>query len=226
MTAPPPITAAALLPISVLIIESDHQMRLRLRRLLQQLGLPSTSLVMAESVVQTRERIAEQPVALALVDLYLPDGSGIDLISELRASIPDMNVVVVSSWNTREEILASLRAGAMGYVLKERDDMDMMLALRSALHGGAPIDPFVARLIIEALPLRAPATPADDAGLSAREQEVLSLVAQGLGNRSIAERLFVSIHTAQTHVRNIYRKLTVSSRTQAVLAARQRGLID
>jgi DNA-binding NarL/FixJ family response regulator len=226
MIAPPPHTDAALLFMPVLLVEGDLQMRLRLLRLLRQLELPLDALMMAESIAQARERIAAQPAALALVDLHLPDGSGIDLIGELRASVPGLRIVVVSARSTREEILASLRVGAMGYLLKERDDMEMMLALRSALRGGTPIDPFVARLIIDELLARTPVAPADDAGLSTRENEVLHLVAQGLGNRGIAERLFVSIHTAQTHIRNIYRKLSVSSRTQAVLAARQRGLID
>ncbi|PSJ56455.1 LuxR C-terminal-related transcriptional regulator [Pseudaminobacter soli (ex Li et al. 2025)] len=217
--------ADLILPTPVLLIEDDTRVQQRLERLLLELGYQSDALVFAGTLVQARTCMAEQPVALALVDLRLPDGSGIDLIAELRARDPGVNIVVVSAWSTREEILASLRAGATGYVLKERDDLEVTLALRSVLRGGAPIDPFVARQIIKELPVET-AEHTGDAGLSRRESEILGLVAEGLGNRDIAERLYLSRYTVECHIKHIYRKLAVSSRTQAAHAARQRGLLD
>lgn len=119
-------------------------------------------------------------------------------------------------------------------MLKERDDIEVSLSIRSVLRGGAPIDPFIARRILELLPARSatfaeqPASaspqPLDDA-LSDREVQILRLVAQGLTNREIAEQIFLSRYTVEGHVRRIYSKLSVNSRTRAVHEARSRGLI-
>ncbi|MND84664.1 Oxygen regulatory protein NreC [compost metagenome] len=117
--------------------------------------------------------------------------------------------------------------GAVGYVLKERDDLEVAIAIRSVLRGGAPIDPFVAKRIIEELPAQSPERMADDGMqvLTARESQILLLVAEGLGNRDIAERLCLSRYTVECHIKRIYRKLAVSSRTRAIHTARQRGLL-
>ncbi len=172
-----------------------------------------------------------------LVDLGLPDGNGTELIAEMHAEDPSLAILVISAWSTEDAILAALRAGATGYVLKERDDLEVSLSIRSVLRGGAPIDPFVARRIIEELRPR-PASPPNAGGpeagdsanpgetLSPRESQILRLVSEGLGNREIAEELFLSRYTVECHVKHIYRKLAVSSRTRAIHAARTRGLLD
>ena len=121
-------------------------------------------------------------------------------------------------------------AGATGYVLKERDDIEVSLSIRSVLRGGAPIDPFIARRILEMLPVPTPVTCAVEPenqhpALTEREQQILRLVADGLSNREIADQLFLSRYTVESHVKRIYRKLAVSSRTSAVRAARERGVI-
>jgi DNA-binding NarL/FixJ family response regulator len=219
------LAADLVLPAPVLLVEDDPLVCRRLKTLLLQLGYQADALAFADSLAQARAWLADQPVALALVDLGLPDGSGVDLIAELHAADPGLPVLVVSAWSTQDAILASLRAGAVGYVLKERDDMEIALALRSVLRGGAPIDPFMARRIIEELPSRSP-MQAGNGGLSQREGEILRLVADGLSNRDIAARLFLSRYTVECHIKHIYRKLAVSSRTQAASAARQRGLLD
>jgi DNA-binding NarL/FixJ family response regulator len=216
------------LPAPVLLVEDDLLVRRRLEALLLQLGFQPDALVLAGSLAEARACLIEQPVALALVDLGLPDGSGIDLISELHAADPGLAILVISAWTTQDAILASLRAGAVGYVLKERDDLEIALALRSVLRGGAPIDPFVARRIIGELPAESRERPDETSleRLSARESQILRLVAEGLGNREIAENLSVSRYTVECHIKHIYRKLAVSSRTRAVHAARQRGLLE
>jgi DNA-binding NarL/FixJ family response regulator len=178
------LTADLALPAPVLVVEDNPLVRNRLQGLLQQLGYSSDALVMAGSLAQARAYLAGEAhtVSLVLVDLGLPDGSGIELIEELHAQAPNLPMLVVSAWSTQEMIWAALRAGAVGYVLKERDDMEMAMALRSVLRGGAPIDPFIARRIIEELPLQAPPAvqAADDPGLSAREHTILHLVVEGL----------------------------------------------
>ncbi|MDR0259994.1 MAG: response regulator transcription factor [Comamonas sp.] len=224
------LTADLALPAPVLVVEDNPLVRNRLQGLLQQLGYSSDALVMAGSLAEARAYLAGEAhtVSLVLVDLGLPDGSGVELIEELHAQAPNLPMLVVSAWSTQEMIWAALRAGAVGYVLKESDDMEMAMALRSVLRGGAPIAPFIARRIIEELPLQAPPAvqAADDPGLSAREHTILHLVVEGLSNREIAERLFLSRYTVESHIKNVYRKLSVSSRTQAAQEARRRRLVD
>lgn len=220
--------AEATLPAPVLVVEDEPIFRERLKALLMQLGYSADALCFAPSITAARLQLANQPIALALVDLGLPDGNGAELIAELRAADPALGILVISAWSTEDIILGALRAGATGYVLKERDDLEVLLSIRSVLRGGAPIDPFIARRIISELqPVQASDTgePVNENSLSQREGEILSLVADGLANREIAEQLFISRYTVECHIKHIYRKLAVSSRMRAVSEARSRGLL-
>lgn len=225
------LAADIVLPAPVLLVEDDMLVRQRLEDLLLQFGYKLDALIFAATLAEARACLAEQPVALALVDIGLPDGSGIDLISELHTSDPGLAILVISAWCTQDVILAALRAGAVGYILKERDDLEVAIALRSVLRGGAPIDPFVAKRIIEELPALSLERKPDDnlhslEALTPRESQILQLVADGLGNRDIAERLTLSRYTVECHIKRIYRKLAVSSRTRAIHTARQHGLLN
>lgn len=220
--------ADIVLPAPLLLVEDDIVVRRRLEDILLQFGYKPDAIIFAATLAEARACINEQPVALALVDIGLPDGSGIDLIAELNALDPGVAILVISAWCTQDVILSALRAGAVGYVLKERDDLEVALALRSVLRGGAPIDPFVAKRIIEELPKQTPelSTVNDlKEALTARESEILQLVAEGLGNKDIAEKLFLSRYTVECHIKRIYRKLAVSSRTRAIHTARHHGLL-
>lgn len=117
MTDLSPVSALAL-PAPVLVVEDEPLVCRRLERLLGQLGYPADALLFAASLAEARRRAADESVALALVDLGLPDGSGIDLIAELRAADPALAILVISAWSTEDAILAALRAGATGYMLK------------------------------------------------------------------------------------------------------------
>ncbi|HVH33905.1 MAG TPA: response regulator transcription factor [Tahibacter sp.] len=218
-----------MLPAPVLVVEDEPLFRQRLGDVLLQLGYAPDALIFAANLAEARACLATQPVALALIDLILPDGNGRTLIESLRAQDPGIGILVVTAWSSEDDILGALRAGATGYVLKERDDIEVMLSIRSVLRGGAPIDPFIARRILELLPAQTPApstqapvVPAGDA-LSEREREILRMVANGLSNREIAECLFLSHYTVETHVKRIYRKLAVSTRAMAVRTALARG---
>ncbi|TBU89516.1 DNA-binding response regulator [Stutzerimonas kirkiae] len=216
------------LPAPVLIVEDDALIRLRLLGVLRSLGYSEDALDFVASLGEARAYARSQPLALALVDIGLPDGSGIELIRELRAADPGLSVLVISAWSTQATIIAAIQAGATGYVLKERDDLEVSLSIRSVLCGGAPIDPFIAHHILRHVPTQAQARVVESATaeLSAREREILDLVAQGLTNREIAERLTISRYTVECHIKHIYRKLAVPSRTRAVNEARQRGLLS
>lgn len=218
------------LPAPVLVVEDEPLLQRRLRGVLLGLGYAEDALVFAAMLAEARKCLAAQPVALALVDLQLPDGNGRTLIGELRAQDPGLGILVVSAWSSEDAILGALRAGATGYVLKERDDVEVQLSIRSVLRGGAPIDPFIARRILELLPAPRPmpacAAQGLEEALTEREGDILRLVADGLTNREIAEQLCLSRYTVESHVKRVYRKLAVSSRTGAVREARSRGLLE
>ena len=234
MSDPSFFSADSTLPVPVLVVEDEPLLQQRLRGVLLQLGYAPDALVFAASLAEARVCLAAQPMALALVDLALPDGNGMALIEQMRLEDPGLGILVVSAWSSEDAILGALRAGATGYVLKERDDLEVMLSIRSVLRGGAPIDPFIARRILQLLPQPAPApvssvaaadiAPLEEA-LSARKSQILRLVADGMSNREIAEQLFLSRHTVECHIKRIYRKLAVPSRTRAVHEARARGLL-
>jgi DNA-binding NarL/FixJ family response regulator len=215
---------AALHP--VLVVEDSSPTRERLRRILVDNGTPADGIWFATSVAEARRAVRARQFELVLVDIGLPDGSGVDLISHLYASRPEVPSVVVSAFGAEDTILAALRAGAVGYLLKEREDIEIALSLRSIAQGGAPIDPFIAKRILGLLaaPARSAQQPAaGDNPLTDRELQVLDLVAQGLTNAEIAEAMTLSRLTVESHTKNIYRKLVVGSRTQAVYEARQKG---
>ncbi|GAB3786991.1 response regulator transcription factor [Dyella agri] len=210
-----------------LIVEDDTTTQRRLARLLAGLGGGVRHIAAAGSMAEAKARIAAQVPRLALIDIGLPDGSGIELIGWLRNRHPSVPTVVISAWGDEEIVLAALQAGAIGYLLKERDDIELELALQSIQRGGAPIDPFVARRILTLLPA-APSPAAagpDEHALSERETEILGLVARGYSNREIAELIALSRFTIEGYTKAIYRKLAVSSRTAAVFEAKSRGLL-
>jgi DNA-binding NarL/FixJ family response regulator len=226
MTFSPLPIMESVLPGPLLLVEDEPLMQVRLRSILQSVGYSSEETLVAGSLREARAVLAEQPFAMAMIDIGLPDGSGVDLIHELHARDNALPILVISAWSTEQIIVRALQAGATGYVLKERDDAEIAASIRSALRGGAPIDPFVARHIlglVRTAEVRSGESSAPQ--LSPREMEILSLVAKGLTNREIAALLFLSHLTIACHIRNIYKKLAVGSRTQAVFEARTFGLL-
>ncbi len=220
------------LPVPVLIVEDEGLIQERLKNILTELGYSKEMLIVAKNLQQALTAIEQQPVSLALVDLGLPDGNGIELIEKLRTLDSNAMILVISAWSTQESLFSAIKAGATGYVLKERDDAEVKLSIRSILRGGAPIDPFIAQEILKQI--SAAVTPAvadqkiidtDMEPLTGRETEILNLVAQGMSNREIAEQLFVSKYTVESHIKHIYRKLSVSKRTKAVSTARSLGIL-
>jgi len=146
--SPPSPSSELPLPTPVLVVEDEPLIQQRLARILAQLGYQPDMLCFASTLAAARQLAAQRHYALALVDLGLPDGNGTALIAALRAQDATMGILVISAWSTEEAILQALRAGATGYLLKERDDLEVMLSIRSVLRGGAPIDPFIARRVM------------------------------------------------------------------------------
>jgi len=232
ISQPEAVEAVSLSPS--LVVEDDPAMCERLGRVLSMLGCDGPQIAWADSIATAKNMLDAQSFGIALVDIGLPDGSGVELIGWMQATHPKVPAVVISAWRTEETIFAALRAGAIGYLLKERDDLELSIALRSIEQGGAPIDPAIARHILGWLAARQPSLPAVAAAdapaplpvaLTPRERKILELVAQGLSNRDMAESLSISRLTVECHTKNIYRKLAVTSRTEAVYQARRHGLL-
>ncbi|MGB0134115.1 LuxR C-terminal-related transcriptional regulator [Dokdonella sp.] len=217
----------------ILLVDDEPAMLERLRRILATLGHADDKLRLAATLAEGKVlgRESDQ-LTMALVDLGLPDGRGIELVAWLRARNDALPILVISAWSTEEMILGALAAGASGYVLKERDDLEIAMSLRSVLAGGAPIDPFIARRILALVhhPEVARSASTQSAklqeALTRREMQILQCVADGMSNREIADDLSITRATVETHVQKVYRKLSVNSRTQALFAARQHGLLQ
>jgi DNA-binding NarL/FixJ family response regulator len=159
-----------------------------------------------------------------VMDLQMQPIDGIESTRRVRALYHDIEVVALTSFAEKERVHAALHAGASGYVLKDSDADDVAAAIRAAHRGELQIDPVVARRLMSSLH----AAPDDDATseLTARELDVLRLVAAGKANKQIAADLAISERTARTHVSRILRKLHLSSRTQAALWAVREGLVE
>jgi len=176
-----------------------------------------------------REAIACGEFDVALVDLGLPDGNGIDLIREIARTRPDADVMVVTVFGDEAHVLASIEAGATGYLLKRSLNDTLGATVRELRAGGSPISPVIARQLLHRFKKDSPAPTTsavvDDGGLSEREREVLLFIAKGFTVGEIANMLHLSAHTVATHVKHIYRKLAVHSRTEAVFEAGRMGLL-
>lgn len=222
----------AVLPVPVLIVEDEYVIQCRLKNILKDLGYSDEVLLFANNVREAEYLLQQEPFCLALIDLGLPDGNGISIIEKIHELGSQILILVVSAWSTQDSLLKAIKAGATGYVLKERDDTEVSLAIRSILRGGAPIDPFIAREILKQISSSEPSSSLEQIvldpeqeSLTQREKEILSLVAQGLSNREIADELCVSRYTVESHIKHIYRKLSVSKRTKAVSTARHLGIL-
>ena len=170
---------------------------------------------------------------VVLMDIHLPGESGIACTARLREKMPDLQVIMLTVYKDIKMIFQALKAGACGYVLKRSDDQEILDAIAEVRAGGAPMTGEIARMVVRSFmePLAAP-DPAGTDQLSARELEILALVAEGCPNKEIASRLLISSGTVRTHLMHIYEKLHVRCRTEAAAkylraqppgAARQAG---
>jgi DNA-binding NarL/FixJ family response regulator len=174
--------------------------------------------------------LAGPPADVLLVDLGLPDGSGIELIRAARSAWPTCEIMVTSVFGDEAHVLLSIQAGAAGYLLKDSEPDRIVDQIRELRAGGSPISPLIARQVLLRFRGAAPSPPTTstttaDTTLSAREREVLEYITKGFGYDEIARLLEVSRHTVLTYVRRIYAKLQVNSKTEAVYEARKLGLM-
>lgn len=167
---------------------------------------------------------AGTPPDVILLDVGLPGMSGIEGIRHIKAAAPATHVIMLTVFDDQEKVFNAICAGASGYLLKTADEDAIANAVHEVLHGGSPINPRVARLVLNMFASRA-APPAQNYGLSDREREVLELMVQGLVKKEIADRLALSYHTVDNHLRSIYTKLQVHTRGGAVAKALSEHLV-
>ena len=179
-------------------------------------------------LASARQAMSKSAPDVLLTDLGLPDGSGIDLIRETSRRYPTTDIMVVTVFGDEEHVLPAIEAGATGYILKDSIPEEFVGLITQLRAGGSPISPIIARQLLKRFksgPIPPDQKPTDDAGLSARESEVLSLIAKGFSFAEIARLLTISTHTVTTHVKKIYQKLAVHSRGEAVYEASKLGLL-
>ncbi|MCW1914048.1 response regulator transcription factor [Luteolibacter sp. GHJ8] len=158
---------------------------------------------------------------VVLMDINLPGMSGIEATARVKQHLPDIQVIMVTVYRDHDKIFAALKAGASGYLLKRSTPSDVRDAIRDVRSGGAPMSAEIARRVVEAF--HQPAKPeqsSDDLKLSKRETEILELLCEGLANKEIADRLNISVETVRVHLKHVYEKLHVRSRTEAAMKFR------
>lgn len=214
-------------PWRILLTEDDRPVRDRLAALLH--GWSGGELVgVCATLSESLEAIGGKPIDLLITDLKLPDGNGIDAIRALRRTQPEAEAMVISVLADEAVVLEAIEAGASGYLLKDADSIDLIEAVTELMAGRSPISSRIARVLVRRLGERsASGTPAQGAQglLTAREMDILWGVAKGFTYAELAERLGISRQTVPVHVRNIYRKLEASNRSEAVFEATRLGLI-
>ncbi len=228
----------------VLVVEDDPDMREFFASSVSR----CVALELAASLgtfAEARDWLGQDPkrIDVLLTDLGLPDGSGLDLIRLVLRLHPYCEPLVISMFGDEDNVLASIEAGALGYIHKDSTPDDIAQTILDMLGGASPISPMIARRVLtkyrsqlaDPAPASAPApqsgaaaAPAGTARqlLSPREQEVLALIARGFSYSEVARLQTVTVHTVRTHIKNLYAKLSVHSKTEAVFEATRMGLLS
>lgn len=165
------------------------------------------------------EGILKNPPDIVLMDIGLPDQSGIDGIGQIRAKLPDLNIIVLTAHENDDYVFNALCAGASGYIVKEASMDRIIAAMKEVLDGGAPMSTQIARMVVQSFQRKV------ESPLSDREKEVLQELCQGKSYKMIADTLFISEETVRRHLKNIYRKLHVGSKSEAVAKALKERLV-
>ena len=211
-------------PIRVLIADDHPVVRRGLRTLfssepgIEPVGEAADG---AKAVLMARSL---QPDVI-LLDMVMPHKNGLEAINEIKQENPEARILVLTSFAEDEKVFPAIKAGALGYLLKDSSPEELLDAIRNVYHGQSSLHPTIARKLINELKRPSDSLPTQTT-LTDREVEVLKLVAQGLTNHEIADKLVLSEWTVRTHVRNILDKLHLANRTQAALYALKEGLAD
>ena len=208
---------------TVALVEDDEEARRRLAASIR--ADPALQLVGEYSTVaEALSGLDARAPEVFLVDLGLPDGSGIEVVRRIAARHPECHILVVTLFGDERTVLTALEAGAHGYLLKGGLERDIAEDIRHLKNGGSPLSPIIARQVLKRL---VPPRPAHttEAQLTPRESQILDAIARGFSYVETAALLKISPQTVHTHLRNIYKKLAVHSKTEAVFEADKRRLL-
>ena len=204
--------------IRVFLLDDHEVVRMGLRELLQSDG--DIEVVGDEGTARAAvARIPALKPDVAILDARLPDGSGIEVCREIRSSMPSVRVIILTSYDDDEALFAAIMAGAAGYVLKQVSGSDLLGAVRHVAGGGSLLDPQVTERVLQRLRDPEPSEPEALRQLTPQERRILELVAEGLTNRQIGERLFLAEKTVKNYMSVVLAKLGLESRTQAAVLA-------
>ena len=204
-------------------ITDDHPI---VRRGIKQLLDTEAGIEVVGEATNGREAVADMDTLkpdIVLMDLVMPVMDGIEAIRQIKAGHPSIQILVLTSFATDDKVFPAIKAGALGYLIKDTGPEELVRAIRQVHQGQLTLHPTIAQKLLKELALTSERPPSPDP-LTDREVEVLKLVARGLSNQEIAETLVVSIATVYTHVSKILDKLHLASRTQAALYALREGL--
>ena len=210
-------------PIRIFVADDHAIIRKGIRAMLE--TVPDIELV--GEAVNGREAVsgvAKLRPDVILMDLVMPEMDGIEAIRHIKAQQPKACILVLTTFAGEDKIFPAIKAGALGYHLKDASPEELVQAIRQVYRGQPSLHPIIARKVLQELASPAAERPPTPEPLTQREVEVLQLVAQGLDNQQIADKLVISEATVRTHVSNILGKLQLASRTQAVLYALREGL--
>jgi two-component system, NarL family, response regulator LiaR len=210
-------------PISVVLVEDHALTRTGLRTALEATG-DVRVVAEASDGISAKDVILQQRPAVAIVDIGLPGRDGVALTRAIKTELPELHVVILTMHELDDEVLAALSAGADAYCVKSSDASTVIDAVRIVAGGGAYFDPRIAHVVLRRLGAPTPQRSADSP-LTPRELDVLRLIADGIGNTEIAERLHIGLGTVKGHIRDILEKLSANDRTQAAVNAMRRGYL-
>lgn len=203
------------MPINLAIVEDNAGICDELAAIIAE-APDCTCAVICRNLQTALRKIPPLNPDVVIMDINLPDGSGIDGAERLKRLLPSTQILMFTIYEDHEQILKSLEAGASGYLLKRTAPEELLRAIREIRNGGVPMTPEVARKVIQTFqrkPVRAEASER----LTPREEEILQLLTQGMLSKEIAQRLSISVETVNSHLKHIYGKLHVRTRTEAVI---------
>ncbi len=210
-----PLKPSPKAPIKVALVEDQPKVRESWARLIN--SFPDFSCICVCATGEEAIRlIPQEPPNVVLMDIFLPRMSGVECTARLKLLLPHVQIVILTAMDDQELVFLALEAGADGYLLKRTKPADLRVALLDVLAGGAPMSSQIARRVIESFRRKAE-TRDDSLRLSIREEQILALLSQGYSNKIIADKLELSIDTVCSHLKHVYDKLHVSSRTEAVV---------
>jgi len=200
-------------PIEVCIVEDQADMRLCISFIINgHSEFFCTSYTSAEEALEGIKRTRPQVI---LMDINLPGMDGIEFTRYIKENYPDILIMMCTVFEDSEKIFRALKAGANGYILKKAAGETLLDAIKELVKGGAPMSSDIARKVVNSF--RESSVPqVQETSLSKRENEILDLLGKGYGNKEVAEKLFLSVHTVRTHIYNIYEKLHVRNRVEAL----------